>query len=139
MGFSVQSRQVTQDLQNPPAGITTSNVVAARNFFGGAFKWNPIYGKVSFLDTSIVPFDVSFSLGGGVTGTDYNNREEPTVHLSTSQNFALNKSWSVRWGLDWNFYDAKALNRTGQVETVFHNDLFIGLGVSVYFPGATYR
>lgn len=138
MGFSVASRQVTQDLQTSN-NITTTNVVTAQSFFGGAIKWNPIYGKVSFLDRSIVPFDVNFDLGAGVTGTNYQNREEPTIHFATSQNFALSKSFSFRWGLDWNFYNAETLNPGGQQVSVFHNDLFIGLGLSVYFPGATYR
>lgn len=138
-GLAIAGRQVTNDLANIPGnGITTTNVVTARTFFGAALKWNPVYGKVSFLNHSIVPFDLNFSLGGGMTGTDQ-GREEPTIHLGTSQIFALSKSWGLRWDLDWNFYNAKTTDQFGNQSTIFHNDLFIGIGASVYFPEATYR
>lgn len=138
-GLSIAGRQVTDDLRNNSTDpISTSNTVTARNFFGGAFKWNPIYGKVSFLNRSIVPFDLNFSFGGGLTRTDH-GFEEPTVHLGTSQIFAWTKSFGIRWDLDWNFYSARATNPNGTQARVFNNDLFIGIGVSFYFPGATYR
>jgi outer membrane beta-barrel protein len=137
-GLAIASRQVTDDLRNSATPITTSNTVTARSFFGAAVKWNPIYGKVSFLNHAIVPFDLNFSLGGGVTGTD-RGFEEPTVHLGTSQIFALNKSFGIRWDIDWNFYQANAVDSVGNPIKIFNNDLFIGIGISFYFPGATYR
>lgn len=139
-GLSVSSRQVTDDLKTSPGGsISTSNTVTARSFFGAAFKWNPIYGKVSFLNRSIVPFDLNFSFGGGLTQTDH-GFSEPTVHLGTSQVFAWSKSFGIRWDIDWNFYSAHATDiSSGQQTRVFNNDLYIGIGFSFYFPGATYR
>jgi outer membrane beta-barrel protein len=137
-GLSIANRQVTDDLRSSASPIATSNTVTARSFFGAALKWNPVYGKVSFLNRSIVPFDLNFSLGGGMTGTD-RGRQEPTVHFGTSQIFALNKSFGVRWDIDWNFYQAEALDTNNNTTKIFNNDLFIGVGVSFYFPGATYR
>jgi outer membrane beta-barrel protein len=137
-GLSVAQRQTVSDLKTTgPYYITTSNVVTAKSYYGAAVKWNPVYGKISFLNRAIVPFDINFSLGGGVTNTDQ-NRAEPTVHLGTSQIFAVSKSFGVRWDLDWNFYNAHSTNN--RITSVsLHNDLFLGLGVSVYIPEATYR
>jgi outer membrane beta-barrel protein len=137
-GYAIASRQVTDDLKNSPQPISTSNTVTPRSYFGAAIKWNPIYGKVSFLNRSIVPFDLNFSFGGGVTQTD-RGFSEPTVHLGTSQIFALNKSFGIRWDIDWNFYQANAVDTSGNATKIFNNDLFIGIGISFYFPGATYR
>lgn len=136
-GLAIVSRQVTDDL-NKKNNISTSNVVTPRSFFGGGVKWNPVYGKISFLNHAIVPFDINFSAGGGLTQTDQ-GRSEPTIHLGTSQIFAVTKEFGVRWDIDWNFYQAQATDINSQKVTVFHNDLFIGIGVSVYFPEATYR
>lgn len=135
--FSVAARQVTKDLEEK-AHVTAANTVTARSFMGGAVKWSPIYGKISLLNESIVPFDISFSLGGGVTSTEEASGE-PTIHLGTSQNFALSKSWSFRWDMMWNFYEATAIDSAGNKGKIAQNDLFIGLGVSLYIPEATYR
>jgi outer membrane beta-barrel protein len=136
-GLAIMSRQVTDDLANKN-NIHTSNEVTPRTFFGGGLKWNPIYGKVSLLNKSIVPFDLSFSIAGGMTQTDQ-HRSEPTLHIGTSQVFAIKKSFGVRWDLDWNFYDANAIDQNGNPTKVFHNDLFLGIGVAFYFPEASYR
>lgn len=135
--FSVAARQVTKDLEEK-AHVIAANTVTARSFLGGAIKWSPIYGKVSLLNESIVPFDISFSLGGGVTSTEETSGE-PTVHLGTSQNFAISKSWSFRWDILWNFYQATAIDYDERKGKIAQNDLFIGLGVSLYIPEATYR
>lgn len=134
--FGVAARQVSNDLRDK-AGITVDNVVTVRSYLGAAVKWSPIYGKISLLNKSIVPFDLSFSLGGGVTKTDQADGE-PTLHIGTSQNFAISKSWSFRWDMMWNFYEATAVNN-GVKGKIAQNDLFIGLGVSLFIPGATYR
>jgi outer membrane beta-barrel protein len=137
------TRQVTDDLEDRPGctgctGITTDNVVTSKGFYALAFKWNPIYGKITWLNKTIVPFDLSFSLGGGMTMTT-ENESVPTLHLGTSQVFAWSKSMAFRWDLYWNMYQATALNAKGQKETLNQNDLFLGIGMSFFFPEATYR
>ena len=135
--FGVAARDVTKDLENK-AEVKASNTVTARSFLGAAIKWSPIYGKISLLNKSIVPFDLSFSVGGGLTKTDVSGGE-PTVHLGTSQDFAVSKSWSVRWDIMWNLYSATAIDENGNKGKLAQNDLFIGLGLSLYIPEATYR
>lgn len=131
------TRQVTDDLEQD-RGITTDNVVTSNGFYGLAFKWNPIYGKITWLNKSIVPFDLNFNFGLGMTSTT-ENEMEPTLHLGTSQVFALSKGMAFRWDLMWNMYQATATADDGTKETLGQNDLFLGIGMSFYFPEATYR
>ncbi len=141
---TTSNRQVTDDLEERPGcttgctGITTDNVVTSNGFFALAFKWNPIYGKITWLNKTIVPFDLNFNAGFGMTSTT-EDEMEPTIHLGTSQVFALSKGMAFRWDLIWNMYQATATDDTGAKETLSQNDLFLGIGMSFYFPEATYR
>lgn len=36
-------------------------------FLGLVYKWIPIYGKMAWFDNKIIPFEMSFFLGGGIT------------------------------------------------------------------------
>ena len=60
--------------------------------------------------------------------------------------FALSKNWGVRWDFSWNFYNAKTEkfqstldNAAPEEETRSFNDLYFGIGLSWFFPGAKYR
>lgn len=131
------SRQVTDDLETD-RGVTTDNVLTSKGYFVGAIKWNPIYGKITWLNKSIVPFDLNFNLGGGTTMTT-DGENLPTLHMSTSQVFAWSKGMAFRWDLVWNMYSGEATAVNGRKETLMQNDLFLGIGMSFYFPEATYR
>jgi outer membrane beta-barrel protein len=131
------SRQVTDDLEKKRS-ISTANLVTARGFFGANFKWNPIYGKITLLNKTIVPFDLNFSLGLGMTQTTV-HRNEPTLHIGTSQVFAYSKSMAFRWDLSLNTYQASVTEDDGRINKLTQNDLYLGVGVSFYFPEATYR
>ncbi len=131
------SRQVTDDLEKNRL-ISTDNVITSNGFYGVAFKWNPIYGKITWLNKTIVPFDINFNIGGGMTMTS-ENEHAPTLHLGTSQVFAWSKSMAFRWDFIWNTYSATATRDSGSKETLSQSDLFLGLGMSFYFPEATYR
>lgn len=134
---TTSSRQITDDL-NKKSGITTNNLVTSRSFFGGAVKWNPIYGKITLLNKSIVPFDINFDLGGGMTGTT-DGQSVPTVHLNVAQVFAYSKSTAFRWDFSWNYFQAKATDNNNKTSTISQSDIYLGLGVSFYFPEASYR
>jgi outer membrane beta-barrel protein len=131
------SRQATDDLEKNRE-ISTTNVVSSKGFYALAFKWNPIYGKMTLLNHNIVPFDMNFNAGFAMTQTS-ENESVPTLHLGTSQVFALSKSMAFRWDLIWNMYQATATDDSGNKEKLSQNDLFLGFGVSFYFPEATYR
>jgi outer membrane beta-barrel protein len=131
------ARQVTDDLRTGPPKITTDNLVTSKGFYGGGIKWNPIYGKITWLNKTIVPFDLNFNLAFGMTQTTANTNE-PTVHIGTSQVFAYTKAVAFRWDISWNTYQATVKDTDG-TKKLTQNDLFLGLGVSFYFPEATYR
>jgi outer membrane beta-barrel protein len=133
---TTSSRQVTDDLAK--LGITTSNLVTSRSFLGGALKWNPIYGKITLLNKSIVPFDINFDVGGGMTGTT-DGQSAPTLHLGTSQVFAYSKSTAFRWDFSWNYFQANATDDNGKKSKISQSDIYLGIGISFYFPEASYR
>jgi outer membrane beta-barrel protein len=130
-------RQVTDDLENKRR-VTTDNVLTSKGYIGASLKWNPIYGKITWLNKTIVPFDLNFNIGGGMTRLD-NDENAPTLHFGTSQVFALSKGMAFRWDLIWNMYSGEASNDDGSKETLTQNDLFLGVGMSFYFPEAGYR
>lgn len=133
---TTSSRQVTDDLDKK-RGITTDNVITSKGFMGAALKWNPIYGKITWLNKTIVPFDLNFNIGAGLTRTDTENPF--TLHFGTSQVFAWSKSMAFRWDLMWNIFQGTAENDNGTTEKLTQNDLFLGVGMSFYFPEAGYR
>lgn len=131
------ARQVTDDLSKNRK-INTSNLVTSTGFYGAALKWNPIYGKITWLNKSIVPFDISFDLGGGATQIK-GGQSVMTYHAGVSQVFAYTKSSAFRWDFAMNRFSANALDENNRKVTVDQNDIYLGIGMSFYFPEATYR
>ena len=138
MFINSQERTITENLLNVQQ-IQTSSFVEPKNYMGLSFKWSPIYGKVAWLDNRIVPFDIYFTPGFGMTKTAL-GKSEMTASLGFGQNFGLSKNWAIRWDFNWNFYQATVINQTTSLEeNKFHSDLFLSLGASWYFPEADYR
>lgn len=131
------ARDVTKDLRSR-RNLSTSTVVTPDSYMGAAFKWNPIYGKMTFLNEKIIPFDMSFSFGGGVTQTNQ-DQSVGTFHFGAAQVFALSKSFALRWDVFWNYYQAEVKLDNGQKGQDNHSDLMLSLGVSFYFPEVNYR
>ncbi len=137
MIFSNTRRSVTNNLEEK-RDVQTTNLVTAKNYMGAAYKWTPVYGKITFLNRHIVPFDLYFTGGMGLTQTQ--KKGEPTFHFGTGQAFAVSKKVAIRWDIVWNFFQAEVDSVTGAGTTkTSHNDLFITLGASFFFPEATYR
>lgn len=142
INVSTSPRQATKSLAN--RGVRTSSLVTPKSFLGLDLKWSPSYGKMTYLNKSIVPFDLYFALGMGTTTTS-ENEGASTVHVATGQTFAFSKSFAFRWDFSWNFYAANARVETGVGTQVFEvkrqnfNNLFLSLGLSWFFPEAGYR
>jgi outer membrane beta-barrel protein len=136
MIFATGEKQVTHDLRER-RGVVTTNFVSPTSFYGVDVKWVPVYGKLSFVNRKITPFDLYFSAGGGVTATNQGG-SEPTVHFGTGQIFALSKSAAFRWDFSWNFYNASS-GVAGAKQNSLYNNLFLTVGASFFFPEATYR
>ncbi|MBX9767601.1 MAG: outer membrane beta-barrel domain-containing protein [Bdellovibrionales bacterium] len=122
-------RSVTVDLREK-RDVVTKTFVNPKSYYGLDLKWTPVYGKMAWLNQSIVPFDMYFVGGAGRLQT--NLTENPiAVHLGTGQSFALSKSMAVRWDLSWYIYQTSGSGS--------FNDIHFTTGVSFFFPGAKYR
>lgn len=145
MMLSTSEKTITTDLRKD-RGVLTESLITVKSYYGVDVKWSPIYGKMAYHNRGITPFDLYFSLGGGFTGTNQGG-SEPTLHVGTGQIFALSKSMAVRWDFSWNFFsgDTKVTTRSAtgvastKTESSMYNNLFLTVGMSFFFPEATYR
>lgn len=137
-GYIMPARQrITKDLESDKQ-IFTSSFIIPEMFFGADLRWSPIYGKMSFFNSSIVPFDMYFSAGGGITTTNQDT-SPMTIHLGTGQIFALSKGVAARWDVSAYMYNSStSVPEDGAQEGSFV-DLYVSLGMSFFFPEASYR
>ena len=149
-------RKITNDLKR--INIQVSSVVSPRWVTGIGIKWSPLYGKFGGIGGSILPFDMYFSLGGGISQLETTIRDTQsstftpceakaiTVNLETGQLIPLSKSIALRWGVGW-FLHPKAFEWTcgdnnplgSDQRPGFVQDIYLSLGLSLFFPGAKYR
>jgi len=151
--FSVSNSKSSNQLLE--RGIVTNGMVATEMFYGVDLRWTPIYGKFSYFDKKIIPFDHYFSIGIGQTqletGSSTNNSnvriealDDPlTLRISTGEVFALTKWMAFRWDLSWHFMQPEVRTVTNGVASAttddLQNNLFISFGLSFFFPEARYR
>lgn len=118
-------------------------------YMGVNINWIPIYGKMTLINKSIIPFDMLFSLSLGQT-TLMNKKGSVSAGVSVGQIFPFSKSLAFRWDFKWNFYKPKIDSSIDlEVEDQGNSnnnrningyvDLFFSMGVSFFFPGAKYR
>lgn len=138
--FASSARDVTDNLRSNQ-DINTKSIVTPDSFYGAAFKWVPIYGKMAFLNEIVVPFDTYFAPGFGMSQIK-DGDSVPTLFLGTGQMFAISKRMAFRWDFVWNIYTADVATgdkNSTDTSSKVQNDLFISAGVSFYFPEAKYR
>lgn len=135
IGLSTQNKGVTDGLAQE-RNVNTESLATPKSYYGAAFKWAPVYGKMGFLNKSIVPFDTYFLVGGGITQTNQGT-SPPTLHLGTGQIYAIRKWMAARWDFTWLGYNSetKVAGRSGG----FFSNLYITIGVSFFIPEAKYR
>lgn len=137
-GFSNSEKQAIKDLRNNHA-VTTDSIVTTKSYMGGDFVWSPIYGKLSLDNKRIVPFDMYFAGGGGISALS-NNSSSSTVHLGLGQIFALSKSRGFRWDFSWSRFTATTTDSTtGAVSNNTFDNLLLTMGLSFFLPEANYR
>ncbi len=154
-GMYHNTKIIAGDLIGEPNRILPYSFVVSQTYGGVYYKWSPVFGKFAVLNNNIVYFDMFFTLGGGVTkvtsgitpALQSELKDEsplpapvknwvPTGSLGLGQVFALNKNVGLIWNLKWFFYTYQLSGIEG---LKWHSDLNFSIGVSYYFPGATYR
>lgn len=84
-----------------------------KGYYGASFLWVPFYAKMSLLGSSIIYFDMSFALGGGMQ--EYQQQRDdanvtksaPAVSFEISQHFYLNKNFALRVDLENRWYSSE--------------------------------
>ncbi len=132
-GFTTSARDITRELEDE-VNVTTTSLVFVNNVVGLNLVMVPIYGKMSWFNNSIVPFDLYFSAGYGASNTSAGSNL-PTLHLRTGQVFAVTKSFALRWDFSFDVFTTK----DEQEKSTANNNLYMTLGASFFFPGAKYR
>lgn len=159
-------RGITNDLED--IRVNVSNVIYSKYLFGLALKWSPLYGKFAGIGDSILPFDMYFSAGAGMTHPVTTNKVGPlesratyecetnTVlfNIETGQLIPVSKSFAIRWSLGWflypTFQDGWSCNlidppgaggddSAANPGTPFGVDIHFSMGLSWFFPEAKYR
>ena len=142
------ARNVTNKLSEK--GVNTEGSVSTDQYIGFNIKWIPIYGKYAYMDKKIIPFDLYFSFGGGMTsprvassslsseGASEVKSSPYTLRLGTGQVFAINKWMAFRWDLA-NHFISSEIEQSGKRKSQWNNNIFLYLGLSFFFPEAEYR
>ena len=147
LGFwrhSVSPRTITTDLQ-AKHNITTRTMLSSLGYLGGSLILVPFYGKMTFLDNRIIPYDLYVSAGVGKTETSYIDKTAPSVHFGAGEIFSLSKSFAWRWDFSSITYTAHVpdvsdkglLIDSGKKQAI--SDLYLSVGLTILFPGASYR
>ncbi len=131
--LSTSEKEATKELK-AINGVNTVNLVYPKSYVGLDLVYVPVYGKMSYFNRKIVPFDLYISAGYGTTSTQ-SGESAGTVHLAAGQIFAITKAFAFRWDFSWNLYNARAID--GSQGSV--NNLFLTVGASFFFPEAKYR
>lgn len=126
-------KQTTQELRSIQ-GVKTEGLVFPNVVTAADVTYVPMYGKFTWFNKKIIPFDHYFSLGYGLSQVNTGSGVG-TLHLATGQIFSISKSYAVRWDFSWNAYSTTGID--GQVSQF--NNLFISVGMSIFFPEADYR
>lgn len=132
LSLSSSQAKATQELLDIQS-INTDSLAFTKQYMGASVIYTPIYGKMTWFNDQIVPFDLYFGLGTGSTKTHVKDGIS-TMSFSTGQIFSMTKSFALRWDFTWNFFSAKAINEEGTI-----NNLLLSFGASYFLPEAKYR
>jgi outer membrane beta-barrel protein len=145
-------------LEDNDATTTYKNTLGAspnynrlKNYVGGSVSFVPFYAKMSFLDRSILYFDMSINLGVGLKQYEVIVLDIPSVgetvstpafHLNFSQHLFFSESWAFRFDLNnsWSSQKRKkARLNVGETEAnrnlsdAMINDTSIKLGLTWFW------
>lgn len=131
----------TQSLKSNQGGAPNHSKM--KGFYGVGFNWVPFYAKMSFLNSSIVYFDMSITPGVGTMqyqeqGDDGNvDKTAPAVSLALTQHFFLTKWLALRFDYKNYWYNQEviayhAVGRGPASTSLMTESLILG-GVTFYY------
>ena len=104
------------------------------------YKWIPIYGKMSWFNGKIIPFEMYLMAGGGSSYADIcvinpqNNKCERRINewkistlVGAGQSYAVTRNTAVYWDISHQYYG-------GFIREPHHSDIVLQLGVSFFIP-----
>ncbi len=137
--LSSSERQVAQEIRTNN-NLQPEQFIYTKSYAGLDLLWTPFYGKMTFLNKKIIPYEMYLSLGGGSSNTNSLEKTSSTFHLGTGQVFTITRSMAFRWDYSLNIFQATPLTTTAAVpEKGTYNDLIFSAGVSFFFPEANDR
>jgi outer membrane beta-barrel protein len=137
--LSSTEREVAKEIR-ANNNLQPEQFIYTKSYIGADLLWTPIYGKITFLNQKIIPYEMYFSGGGGTSNTNSVEKNVPTFHFGTGQIFTITKSMAFRWDYSLNIFQATALTSNAIVpEKGSYNDLIFSAGVSFFFPEAKSR
>ncbi len=131
--FSSQPREEVSELESVQK-ISVKNLVSLNAFYGLNLYFNSIYGKTTYLNSKIIPFEVYQTIGIGKVRTQ-DSEETTSVQIGIGDIFSLSRSTDLRVDLSWAFYKAHNYLREEQSS----NSLFLTLSYGHFFPEPSYR
>ena len=137
--LSSSEREVAKEIRENN-NLQPEQFIYTKSYMGADLLWTPVYGKITFLNQKIIPYEMYFSGGGGTSNTNSAEKNVPTIHFGTGQVFTISKAMAFRWDYSLNIFQATALTSNGIVpEKGSYNDLIFSAGVSFFFPEAKSR
>ncbi len=141
--LSNTERQVAKEIRDNNQ-LQPEKFINTKNYYGLDLVWAPIYGKLTLLNSRIIPFDMYFSAGGGTSSTNSAEGNVPTLHVGMGQIFAITKAIAFRWDYSLTTFQAtpipdSSLTTAGSGIKNNYNDLILTAGLSFFFPEAKYR
>jgi outer membrane beta-barrel protein len=121
--------------------VEADQFIYTKGYLGLDFVWSPIYGKIAYDNSKIINYEMYFSIGGGKSDTNSQEKSVPTGHVGLGQIFSMSKSMAFRWDYGVTAFQATPINATtsGVIEKSTYTDLVLTAGFSFFFPEANYR
>lgn len=141
MFLSNSEREVAKEIRDNN-NLQPEKFVNTKSYMGIDFVWAPLYGKLTMLNSRIIPFDMYFSAGGGTSSTNSQEGSVPTIHAGIGQIFAISKAMAFRWDYSWTSFQATPFADSATAaspKSNAYNDLILTAGISFFFPEAKYR
>lgn len=131
--MSNSERQVAKEAFDEH-GIKADVIAYAKNFSGALLQWSPVYGKMSWFNSRIIPFDLYFNIGAGSVDVS-SGSSASAFQAGTGQVFAISKAMAFRWDFSLLTYEVNSqLEKNSR-----RNDLLLTTGISLFWPEASYR